>query len=274
MDEKQLKQELKQIKNNHYAVPDDVDAYPYAQWMLAHIGSTDAELRDSLIYSTLAHWIQSGVFRQKELRGLLLQSMNDLFYEIDEKETDAVFRRAFSVLIPPLILSVHEKEPLLSLEQLYSVADQVLEYAYLEKDARGYVEGKGWAHSTAHTADALAALARNLHNREFGLALLDAVFHKVCVRDYLYIHFEDERLVTVIMTLLEQHILSAEDWKHWLHHFTTIEKAPVPQNDILIQNIRMFLRSMYFRVLEHEEYTVVTEAVLKTLKEVQNLVHG
>ena len=31
-----------------------------------------------------------------------------LFYKIGEKGTDSVFKRAFSVLIPPLILSVHE----------------------------------------------------------------------------------------------------------------------------------------------------------------------
>ncbi len=79
-------------------------------------------------------------FRQKELRGLMLQAISPdyLFYKIGGKGTDSVFKRAFSVLIPPLILSVHEREPLLSEEQLYSVAEQVLEYVYLEEDVRGY----------------------------------------------------------------------------------------------------------------------------------------
>ncbi len=96
---------------------------------------SDAELRDDLIYSTLHTWITNDVFRQKELRGLMLQAISPdyLFYKIDEKGTDSVFKRAFSVLIPPLILSVHEREPLLSEEQLYSVAEQVLEYIYLKK---------------------------------------------------------------------------------------------------------------------------------------------
>ena len=61
---------------------------------------------------------------------------------------------------------------MLSEEQLYSVAEQVLEYVYLEEDVRGYVEGKGWAHSTAHAADALDALARTIQNREFSYAIL------------------------------------------------------------------------------------------------------
>ncbi|CAG9614463.1 hypothetical protein BACCIP111899_03693 [Bacillus rhizoplanae] len=271
MDQYELKQELQHIKNNNYSVPEDVDAYPYAQWMLDYIGSPDAELRDELIYSTLERWITGEVFRQKELRGLLLQALSPdyLFYKIGEKETDSVFKRAFSILIPPLILSVHEKEPFLSEEQLYSVAEQVLEYVYLEQDVRGYVEGKGWAHSTAHAADALDALARTIRNREFSHAILAAVRHKICLHDYLYINFEDERLVTAVMSLRNQGILAQEEWKNWLHSFTVIEEAPAPRNDILVQNIKSFLRSLYFRVLEKEANSEFTIAVLETLKELK-----
>ncbi|MFD0771827.1 DUF2785 domain-containing protein [Bacillus sp. CGMCC 1.60114] len=271
MDQYELKQELQQIKNNNYSVPEDVDAYPYAQWMLEYIGSSDAELRDDLIYSTLERWITGEVFRQKELRGLLLQALSPdyLFYKIGEKGTDSVFKRAFSILIPPLIVSIHEKEPFLSEEQLYSVAEQVLEYVYLEKDVRGYVEGKGWAHSTAHVADALDALSRTIRNREFSHAILAAVRHKVCLHDYLYINFEDERLVTAVMSLWNQNILAQEEWKNWLYSFTIIEAAPAPQNDILVQNIRTFLRSLYFRALEKEADSLFTVAVLDTLKELK-----
>ncbi|HDX9588004.1 TPA: DUF2785 domain-containing protein [Bacillus pseudomycoides] len=268
MDGQELKQELQQIKKNNYVVPEDVDAFPYAQWMMDYIGSTDAELRDELIYSTLERWITGEVFRQKELRGLLLQALSPdyLFYRMGEKGTDSVFKRAFSILIPPLILSVHEKEPFLSEEQLYSVAEQVLEYVYLEQDVRGYVDGMGWAHSTAHAADALDALARTIRNHEFSHAILTVVRHKVRLHDYIYINFEDERLVTAVMSLWNQNILSQEEWNNWLHSFTIIEDAPASQNDILVQNIRTFLRSLYFRALEQEGNSGFTVAILETLQ--------
>ncbi|ENQ3076956.1 DUF2785 domain-containing protein [Bacillus cereus] len=268
MDGQELKQELQQIKKNNYVVPEDVDAFPYAQWMMDYIGSTDAELRDELIYSTLERWITGEVFRQKELRGLLLQALSPdyLFYKIGEKGTDSVFKRAFSILIPPLILSVHEKEPFLSEEQLYSVAEQVLEYVYLEQDVRGYVDGMGWAHSTAHAADALDALARTIRNHEFSHAILTVVRHKIRLHDYIYINFEDERLVTAVMSLWNQNILSQEEWNNWLHSFTIIEDAPASQNDILVQNIRTFLRSLYFRALEQEGNSGFTVAILETLQ--------
>lgn len=267
-EQQELKQELQQIKNSNYAVPEDVDAYPYAQWMLDSIGSPDANLRDDLIYSTIERWITGEVFRQKELRGLLLQTLSPdyLFYKIGEKGTDSVFKRAFSILIPPLILSVHEKEPFLSEEQLYSVAEQVFEYVYLEQDVRGYVEGKGWAHSTAHAADALNALARTIRNREFSHAILAAVRHKVRLHDYVYINFEDERLVTAVMSVWNQNILTEEEWNKWLHSFTIIEEASASQNDILVQNIRSFLRSLYFRALEQEGNSWFTIAIRETLK--------
>ncbi|TKI01488.1 DUF2785 domain-containing protein, partial [Bacillus wiedmannii] len=39
-----------------------------------------------------------------------------------------------------------------------------------------------------------------------------------------------------------------------------------PQHAILVQNIRTFLRSFYFRVLEAEGSTAFTDDILETLK--------
>ena len=146
------------------------------------------------------------------------------------------------------------------------MAEQVLEYVYLEEDVRGYVEGKGWAHSTAHAADALDALARTIQNREFSYAILAAVRQKVRMNDYVYIHFEDERLVTPIMSLRNQNLLTEEEWSNWLHSIAIVEDIPHPQHDILVQNIRAFLRSLYFRVLEKEGSTTFTDDILETLE--------
>ncbi|UOY94139.1 DUF2785 domain-containing protein [Ectobacillus sp. JY-23] len=267
--EQELKRELQAIQKNHYDVPEDVDAYPYAQWMLDFIGSTDAELRDELIYSTLAKWIKNGVFRDKELRGLLLQTLSEdyLFYGIGEKETDSVFKRAFSVLIPPLILSIHEKKPFLSQEQLYSVAEQVLEYIYLEKDVRGYVEGKGWAHATAHAADALHALARSLPEQWFALELLKAAHHMIAKQDYVYTDLEDERLASAIFAVYEQQVLSAEEWRNWLYTLVDF-KAYRPQNGVVLQNMKTFVRTLYFRA-EKEKMHVFKQEILGVLWEIE-----
>ena len=156
---------------------------------------------------------------------------------------------------------------MLSEEQLYSVAEQVLEYVYLEEDV-GLCRRKRMG-TTAHAADALDALARTIQNREFSYAILAAVRQKVRLNDYVYIHFEDERLVTPIMSLRNQNLLTEEEWSNWLHSIAIVEDIPHPQYDILVQNIRAFLRSLYFRVLETEGSTAFTDDILETLKDLR-----
>ncbi|MFZ7807474.1 DUF2785 domain-containing protein [Bacillus thuringiensis] len=86
-------------------------------------------------------------------------------------------KRAFSVLIPPLILSVHVKNHCYGKNG--KCGRTSVGICIFKEDVRGYVEGKGWAHSTAHAADALDALARTIQNREFSYAILAAVRQKV-----------------------------------------------------------------------------------------------
>ena len=114
-------------------------------------------------------------------------------------------------------------------------------------------------------ADALDALARTIQNREFSYAIL-APFVRRCLHDYVYIHFEDERLVAPIMSLRNQNLLTEEEWSNWLHSIAIVEDIPHPQYDILVQNIRAFLRSLYFRALETEGSTAFTDDILETLK--------
>ncbi|MCP8967552.1 DUF2785 domain-containing protein [Ectobacillus ponti] len=267
----ELREELLQIRDNEYTVPADTDAYPYAQLLLECLGSADAELRDKLAYTTLAKWILRGEFRHKELRGLLLQALspNGLFFQIGEAGTDSVFKRAFSVLVVPLALRVHERDPFLSEEQLESTAEQVIEYIYLEQDVRGYVPGKGWAHSVAHTADALAALARTLPDGSLMPAMLDAILYAVSRDDLIYAHGEDERLASAVLALRQADALADDQWKAWLLEFAVLETDWFPERDYIILNRKLLLRSLYFRADEG-----FAALCLDGLQALQQLEHG
>ncbi|MGQ0440869.1 DUF2785 domain-containing protein, partial [Bacillus sp. B-TM1] len=117
-----------------------------------------------------------------------------------------------------------------------------------------------------HAADALDALARTIQNREFSYAILAAVRQKVRLSDYVYVHFEDERLVKPIMSLRNQNLLTEEEWSNWLHSIATVEDIRHPQHAILVQNIRTFLRSFYFKVSNISSVKAVLPPVSKTLK--------
>src|SRR4051812_20010002 len=74
--------------------------------MLANIGSTDPELRDSLIYSTFYRLIKSDCLTETQMENLLDACLGEqyLFYNMGEKEGDSVFTRSFSSLVLALLL--------------------------------------------------------------------------------------------------------------------------------------------------------------------------
>ena len=61
--------------------------------------------------------------------------------------------------------------------------DHVATWYLRERDTRGYVPSKGWAHAVAHGADALGVLARSPHFAANELTvLLDVVADRLLLR--------------------------------------------------------------------------------------------
>lgn len=52
-----LKQILQQVRDNNYAVPNELSVEELTSAMLRNIGAIDSELRDERIYSTFSEWI-------------------------------------------------------------------------------------------------------------------------------------------------------------------------------------------------------------------------
>jgi hypothetical protein len=122
MQTEQLREKLRLIARQDYQTT-KIEIDELLPSMLQFSGSPDSELRDKLIYSTLATWIYRGMFTPDELQMVLQQALDDehLFYKLGEENTDSVFTRAFSVLLVPPILWCHRQQPFLSLETLKSI---------------------------------------------------------------------------------------------------------------------------------------------------------
>src|SRR5260370_6274089 len=135
--------------------------------MVQIFASTDPQLRDNLTYSFLAHAIIDVESEKKlttsQVEDLLLTCIDEehLFYHIGEAGTDTVFMRSFSLLIIAAILFADAKTPRLSEQVTRQAQTALLHYAKEEKDWRGYINGKGWAHAAAHLSDALDECAQN-----------------------------------------------------------------------------------------------------------------
>jgi hypothetical protein len=147
----------------------------------------------------------------------------------------------------------------------------ILEYLDKEKDTRGFVKNKGWAHSIAHGADMLTALVSHAH---FDINLLSDVLKaiKTCLlKEVVYQDEEEERLIFAIEALLEQG-METQTLISWIKDLSYILKKeyinhgqinPFYQNKM---NVTIFLKSLYFRMklfnpdlellecIEHEIY--------------------
>ncbi|MGN9163077.1 DUF2785 domain-containing protein [Clostridium sulfidigenes] len=265
-----LKEKLLRVKKNKYLLENQENYFSLGLEMMDNIGCLDPELRDRLIYVTFFHWITEGRFNFEQLEHLLSISLDNthLFYRIYDKDEDAVFARAFSVLIVALIIDQHRKQDFLLEEKLYKIKDKLLEYMHLEQDVRGYVHVRGWAHSAAHTADALDELVQcNCFNKVDLLDILNSIKSKMCIGYYVYVDDESERMVTAVKNALDRKILTKSEIIEWLQGFSVEDSKSTHINYYHLKvNIKGFLRSLYFRLLEQDDFRFIIEEIRKLLK--------
>ncbi|RAZ73442.1 DUF2785 domain-containing protein [Planococcus halotolerans] len=223
--------------------------------LLKHIGTTDPELRDQLIYSMFIRLIAENMLNPLTLQSILETCLdnNHLFYRVGEIASDSVFTRSFSSLVIAAILENDKNKRYLSKSTLNGVFEKIQDYLNSEQDTRGYVEGKGWAHSIAHGADMLTSVVRHpIFTIEESKVALNSV-EKCLFKKGIYTDDEDERLIFVIDALLDKK-LAETDLKIWiLHIFGKLEIIFQNEEYSLLffqrkTNITNFMKTLYFRL--------------------------
>jgi len=260
LNEVRLKEKLQVFADNEFRLSENDDLSEIIPDMLNHIGSTDSYLRDDLIYSAFGTWIlRHNAIDQEQLRRILSKILNEqhMLYNIGEKNTDSVFRRSFSVLLLPLLLIAHRSQPYLTSLEIQQIKEKLLYFLVNEKDLRGFVSEKGWAHSIAHAADALDDLAQCSELSKTDLAeILEVIRNVICVKDTGYIHGEDERIVTAVIAIIKRELLSEIEITQWIQSFADnmLSVKSMPEKHIVRSNVKNFLQSLYFR-LQWEQVT-------------------
>lgn len=264
-----LVEQMEAIVHHEYKIPKNVKPFSLALKMLDIIGIEDSHVRDDLVYMVMATWIFEGKFSHEELRKILQILLNDqhMFYQIGEKNTDTVFTRSFSVLQLPLIIGRHIEDSFLKEDELDEIYHQVTRYYKEEQDVRGYIDGKGWAHTAAHTADAISAMVQlpNMtHDRI--MRILDLIRDKVCIASYQYIHQEDERIVVAILNILDRNIVSMNEFADYILSYKKLDRKGIYPDDMhLTCNVKHLLRSLYFRLLARDGYKKIMDSIIEVL---------
>ncbi|CEG26153.1 Hypothetical protein BN1002_00994 [Bacillus sp. B-jedd] len=239
--------------------------------MLAHIGSADSVLRDKLIYGSFCKMILEGQLEEEQLINLFESSLSEsyLFKGIGEKGTDTVFTRSFTSLLIALILYKDGEDDILPASMVETAKERLLEYIQAERDLRGFVPGKGWAHSIAHAADAIDELVKNqkVGSEDFS-GLLQVLWDKMLVSESVYIRQEEERVVVPIVAMLQRG-LDQNEVVALLKN--TPEKIKISREVLgeehywnLVANAKNFLKSLYIKSGTVPVMSALREPILKS----------
>lgn len=237
-----------------YNVPAGYTAQELTPELMAYLGSTDPELRDGFGYPILDAWVHRGLYSDDEKRGMMARLAENLMNGIGETNSDSVFLRAFSVLMLAELVHEDNQRHWLQEAEARQLLELALVYLEAERDVRGWVPEKGWAHSPAHAADLLFTLARN---RYLGAAELERLLLAIQTKslDPLalpYLYDEDERLAQPVVAALRRGLLSVEVLVSWLDGLIHPQGLPAWNESFLMgewvvarHNVKLLLRSLY-----------------------------
>lgn len=256
---------VREIIGNDLAVPEGQSAAGLIAPLFFGLGSPDSDLRENSL-TVLCEWIEQGRYEPSVLKQIGAQAADNLMRGIGEAGTDSVFLRAFSVLVLAMVIAVDEARrgaeidgaPFLTGNQVLDWLDRGLTYLRAERDRRGYVPGKGWAHAAAHAADLLRVLARHPRVDQDRLErIVQGIGEAVsAATDCAFLHQEDERLAAAVVAVLWRDELDMAFLVSWLERLAGREDEPssvsVPEENCrnnARMNVRSFLRSLYFQLL-------------------------
>lgn len=273
MMESALKEVLQEIVDNEYEVPKERDYEQLTNEMLDNIGVVDPVLRDELIYMVLANWIMDDQYNKDELKQILNICLDEdhLYFKLGSKEDDTVFTRTFSALIAAVLFHKDNEDDFLNTQEFQNAASKVFNYYSEEKDLRGYIEGKGWAHSAAHGADILAEIGKSKKAQKRQLMkLLQAIIDKAQIADHIYYNAEDERMATAVKNTMKNINLDDESINKWFRDITNIKRiSDRNRYDTLLFNLKNILKSLYFEIISddviNDKYLILITDSLKDL---------
>ena len=248
------------IARNDYQIPEGYKLENLTDILFSYLGSSDPELRDDIAYIVYANWLKRGIYPKETVKSHIDKLLSNLDKGIGETESDTVFQRTFSVLLLAEIIHNDNKKPLLDKNQIKGISEKGLWYLDHEKDPRGYIPVKGWAHALAHTADLMLVLARNRYIDGSDLwRMLATISNKmVHATRYIYIHGEDERLANAVIEILRRDLVSLNQLEIWSRSFKEPDGkdwkgAYVDERSYAFHNTRNLLRSIYLVLIAQQE---------------------
>jgi len=215
----------------HNTVPAGADLSALTHELVGMLRSPDPEVRDKIATDVFERWIRVDARLGPDLLRPLVAALYDgLHAGIGSRGDDRVFGRTFSALVLSMIAARDVTAPFLRDDELTTMVTTAAWYAAAEIDLRGYVDGPGWAHAAAHTADWLYRIAAH---PSLGPARADTVLTAILSltvrRHGEILHYgEDGRLAQPVLQLLRLSHIDGPVFSAWLAKLAAPLAAPEP----------------------------------------------
>ena len=204
------------------SVTDDEIAF-----LVAHLASTKPAVRDKGVFFLFNDLFQAEAFTNEQVKALFkrLQAPDILFSHIFEPQNDAVFLRSFAVMIlSGMIYADQNRYHILSKADYLTTVQNIGTYILLERDGRGYVETKGWAHAFTHIGNMLEELSQvDVLPRSEKVFLMAAVVEAWRRIETPLIFGEDHRMALYLSGITnvnqfysETLLMCLKNWQHTL----------------------------------------------------------
>jgi hypothetical protein len=259
------------VQSTGLAVPSDRPLDELTAELTRMLGDPDPELRETIAVPTLVTWIRRGVYDDL-LAGLGDGMAAGLRVGLDAAHAgdDTVFRRSWSAVVLATCMERDNGRPLVPGGKVLEWGDRIATWYVRERDLRGFVPGKGWAHAAAYGADAIAALARSRH---FGMTeltvLLDVIADRVLSPDTPPLtHGEPDRIAHAVMEILRRDRVPLNVLEPWVVRLERGARAkPAPGRDPYraTGNAQAVLRALYLQLTISPRHPAVRPDLLLAL---------
>jgi hypothetical protein len=242
-----------QVLAGGLAVPPDRPLDDMTAELTTLLGSPDPAQRDGLAYPTLEAWIRRGVYDDL-LAGLGDGMATGLDVGLGERDTDTVFRRSFSALVLADCIARDTVVARLPSTKIMEWGDRIASWFLRERDLRGWVPNKGWAHALSHGADAIGALAESprLGPPELTV-MLDVLADRLLLpAPGLLQSGEPDRLAAATMKVLRRNVVPLKVLEPWVARI--VAGATAHAYDMAVDpyqttgDAEAFLRALYLQL--------------------------
>lgn len=233
--------------------------------MLKNIGSISPELRDNTIYIGWVNLVESNQISTKQKLWLIdeVLSKNLLFYGIEEEYSDKVFTRSFTSLLLVVLLENQFKNKYIDVETEKEIIKLSIEYMENEKDNRGLVEEKGWAHAFAHGADLLETISKSTYLTPDSVIRVLNCISRALIDIENFLFGEESRIAKVIISLIKYNKLTQSKLNSWIESNNKIVEASKSFNLCWVKFLMALSYMLKFEDIEFKETQIVITKYLK-----------